>query len=204
MPDQTLRLRSARLYARSAASPDAFPCTGEPTTRPRVTPAGPLCSCFTDPKKNIRYTYLTPREAQIALINFDRGVMPNPFGFMLRSAVVVTRTKGRAKGKPKRTREERNAKLLRNHKLRTQHERASASAMERDELYAPDPKRVDTVIRALDDPRADLGPAIAITPAGANNRTSHPVIVGGRPPATVKLPGNLARTRRFGIRQYLE
>lgn len=38
---------------------------------------------FSDPEKHLRYTYLTPRTAQIALVNFDQGRTPEPFAFRL-------------------------------------------------------------------------------------------------------------------------
>lgn len=34
---------------------------------------------FTDPKKGLRFTYLTPRVAQVMLINFDQEIVPEPF-----------------------------------------------------------------------------------------------------------------------------
>jgi hypothetical protein len=49
---------------------------------------------LTDPAKKLRYVYLTPRQAQIALIDYDRGINPKPFAFRLHRAVQVTR--GRA------------------------------------------------------------------------------------------------------------
>jgi hypothetical protein len=46
---------------------------------------------FTDPEKKLRYTYLTPRATQIALINFDRGVhIDQPMSVRLRSGQVTT------------------------------------------------------------------------------------------------------------------
>lgn len=44
---------------------------------------------FTDPKKHLRYTYLTPRVAQGCLINFDQERRPEPFSFLLRGAQVT-------------------------------------------------------------------------------------------------------------------
>jgi len=44
---------------------------------------------FTDPAKRQRYIYLTPRVAQLALINFDQGVQTQPFRFQLKKAVQV-------------------------------------------------------------------------------------------------------------------
>lgn len=44
---------------------------------------------FTDPKKKVRYTYLTPRCAQVALVNFDQGRLVEPFDFKLRGGQVT-------------------------------------------------------------------------------------------------------------------
>lgn len=45
---------------------------------------------LTDPVKGLRYTYLTPRAAQTALILFDQGKKPPPFTFTLRGAHIGT------------------------------------------------------------------------------------------------------------------
>lgn len=44
---------------------------------------------FTDREKNLRYTFLTPRSAQLALLDFDAGRKPEPFAFQLRGAMVT-------------------------------------------------------------------------------------------------------------------
>ena len=44
---------------------------------------------LTDPTTRLRYTFLTPRVVQVALVNFDRGVKPAPFDFQLRGAHVT-------------------------------------------------------------------------------------------------------------------
>lgn len=44
---------------------------------------------FTDPGKQIRCTYLTPRIAQVCLVNFDQGRAPEPFSFVLRGAHIT-------------------------------------------------------------------------------------------------------------------
>lgn len=44
---------------------------------------------FTDPKKKLRYIYMTPRVAQVNLVNFDRGVKPEPMALTLRNGHVV-------------------------------------------------------------------------------------------------------------------
>lgn len=50
---------------------------------------------FTDPKKGLRYTYLTPRTAQVALVQFDQGVRPEPHSVQLRRGQ-VTRSGGKS------------------------------------------------------------------------------------------------------------
>src|SRR5216684_2749840 len=45
---------------------------------------------LTDPQRGLRYTYLTPRIAQNALIEFDKGNDPEPFQFSLRGAHIAT------------------------------------------------------------------------------------------------------------------
>lgn len=44
---------------------------------------------FTDAAKKVRYVYLTPRSAQVALVSFDQGIPTKPFRFMLRSGQVT-------------------------------------------------------------------------------------------------------------------
>jgi len=43
---------------------------------------------FTDPEKGLRYVYLTPYSAQLALLQFDEGNPPGPFSFLLKNAHV--------------------------------------------------------------------------------------------------------------------
>jgi hypothetical protein len=45
---------------------------------------------LTDPRKGLRYSYLTPRTAQNALILFDQGKSPPPFKFTLGGAHIST------------------------------------------------------------------------------------------------------------------
>ncbi len=47
---------------------------------------------FTDPDKNMRYIFLTPRSAQTALLLFDQGLPVDTFDFVLRTAAQVVRT----------------------------------------------------------------------------------------------------------------
>lgn len=51
---------------------------------------------FSDPDKNLRYTYLTPRSGQIGLVEFDQGIAPVPMRFQLRNGQVTRRNSGRS------------------------------------------------------------------------------------------------------------
>lgn len=44
---------------------------------------------FSDPRKGLRFTYLTPRTAQVALVNYDQGKLPPPFAVQLRNGQVT-------------------------------------------------------------------------------------------------------------------
>jgi hypothetical protein len=46
---------------------------------------------FTDLKKAVRYICFTPRVGQLALLAFDQGVKPEPFGFHLRPVQILPR-----------------------------------------------------------------------------------------------------------------
>lgn len=56
---------------------------------------------WTDPKKGLRYVYLTPREPIIALLRFDYGIKPTPLSFRLRGAQVASATRVTKDGKQK-------------------------------------------------------------------------------------------------------
>jgi hypothetical protein len=53
---------------------------------------------WTDPVRELRYIYLTPRRAQLALIDFDRGVVPKPFDVQLAGAAQVVRAMWHRRG----------------------------------------------------------------------------------------------------------
>jgi|SRR5215471_3626750 len=44
---------------------------------------------FSDPEKMLRYTYLTPRRAQVAIIRFDQGMHSEPMSITLRDGHVT-------------------------------------------------------------------------------------------------------------------
>lgn len=57
---------------------------------------------FTDSKKGLRYTYLTPRTAQIALIQFDQGIRPEPHSVQLRGGQVTAARKQITRGEKRK------------------------------------------------------------------------------------------------------
>lgn len=44
---------------------------------------------LSDPRKGLRYTYLTPRVAQVALVDYDQGESPEPFYIRLYNGQVT-------------------------------------------------------------------------------------------------------------------
>ena len=148
---------------------------------------------FTDPTKGLRYTYLTPRPAQEALIDFDEGKKPTPFEFTLKIAANVVRVHNTtAKTRDPAERKAAQAEQVRANTII----RSEIQSSNIDTVYRPPTEHVERVVRAMDDPTANLGPAIAVIPQGGK-ATSVPMIVGGRSPPR----GNLGKIRRFGLRQ---
>jgi hypothetical protein len=54
---------------------------------------------FSDRKRGLRFTYLTPRVAQISLVKFDQGILPEPHSVTLRGAQVTAIRRQKAEGK---------------------------------------------------------------------------------------------------------
>lgn len=75
---------------------------------------------FSDPRRGLRYTYLTPRTAQVALVNFDQGRKVEPFTFQLRGGQVTSAGRRKA-GQPKKpTAEKRKGTKMKMHDLKQQ------------------------------------------------------------------------------------
>jgi hypothetical protein len=149
-----------------------------------------------DPVKRLRYIYLTPRAAQIALIEFDRGTQPAPFAFTLRQAAQIVRgsmpRKEREPLSPEEKRQRKNAYQNKSNEIKKRIYASSNS-----DAHEPVVDEVQRVISALHNPDAQLGPAMAVWgPTATRGTHAVPVIVGGHAPP----PGNLAKTRRFGLR----
>lgn len=159
---------------------------------------------FSDPKKRLRYVYYTPPRAAWAIVHFDQGIKPDAFTFNLRNASTITRT---ASGK----RPAAEAQTDRAISVSTRNARKAAGARARskqleqisapnlDEPFEPPKEYREQLIRAMDDPEANLGPALAMRPPNGDH-SHRPVVVGGNPPPR----GNLAKTRRFGLRELRE
>lgn len=58
---------------------------------------------FNDRKNGIRYIYLTPTEAQKAIVLFDQGIKVKPFSFHLHQGFVKTRVMRARNKKAKKT-----------------------------------------------------------------------------------------------------
>ena len=148
---------------------------------------------FTDPARRLRFVYITPRPAQIALIDFDRGVMPKPFSVVLKQPGHITRNRGPDERTPS---DEARQKRRRE---RANERRAAAKriyAQDDTQPFKPPRDYARQVVAAMDDPNALLGPAVALElPDGGE--TSTPIFVGGSPP---RHRGNVQRTRVFGLK----
>jgi hypothetical protein len=149
---------------------------------------------WTDVEKNLRYIYLTPRPAQIALIDFDRGVKPTPFRLDLKRAAQIVRGYRHGSSKPK-TNEEKLEVNAQNVQIRRNRTTATTG-----ELFRMSTEESNAIIAAMNDPNANLGPASVHVPSKGCLDTAKPVVVGGKAPP----PGNLGHSRRFGVRQMVE
>jgi hypothetical protein len=65
-----------------------------------------------DAKKNLRYVFLTPRMAQVALVDFDQGSEVEPFSFRLRGAHVMNRPFGGSEAAKERAKKGARASAL--------------------------------------------------------------------------------------------
>lgn len=135
-------------------------------------------AAFTDTQRNLRYSYQLPRSAQLALIDFDQGNVPEPFSFVLQRARQINRRR------PSGTVGTRtNAEYQRQKRVtRRSHEQSTKAVM-----------------TAINDPNAPLHGPVAVThnrdPMNDTNGTIGTIVGGRMPPKN-----NFARSRRFGLR----
>ena len=129
---------------------------------------------FTDPGKHLRYTYLTPRIAQIALIDFDQGNTPEPFTFTLRRAQ-VTRSGG-----TQQRRKLSEAELAQRKEAGMKGVGSRRATLKSQELVGTKSE--------LRDSGSDAGPG--------GGGSAPPERIGGKTPPTTPF----ARRREFGIR----
>jgi len=95
---------------------------------------------FSDLEKGLRFVYLTPYAAQLKLLEFDEGKVPEPFSFLLRGAHVTragklppattpTNVAARVKGKAERAKRTAERKAERSAKRRaTNHAKVKGAA----------------------------------------------------------------------------
>lgn len=150
---------------------------------------------FTEPKRRVRFTYMTPPIAQHALVDFDQGQQPEPFSFTLNRPAHITRN--RPVHDSTLTKEQRQ-------KLDADRQKASRAAMNiirapnDTEPFKPPRDYAKKIVAALEDPAMPpLGPAVCLQPPHGSE-DAVPIIVGGKaPPRRV----NLKNTRMFGLRE---
>lgn len=153
---------------------------------------------FTDKERHLRFVYITPRVAQIALIDFDRGIMPKPFSFLLKTPAQIVRSNPTRDGSKRIKRYEGDA----NRAAHAASLRRSDGIVDHDESNGGNRMEVTRVVAAMDNPAVAIGPPtpIALKQGAARKSTTTATLVGGSPPP----PGNLAKMRRFGLRQLRE
>lgn len=159
----------------------------------------------TDPEKRIRFVWMTPRPAQLALIDFDDGKQPAPFEFKLTRPSTITRSPaGARRGQVPRTKDQRRDADAERHR----NTRAVADAIRApnmDEPFFPPAEYARQVVAAMDDPNANLGPAVMLSPPESNRDSASPIQVGGNPPRRTHGPhGNIIQTRMFGLRELVK
>lgn len=130
---------------------------------------------FSDPGKRLRYTYLTPRAAQVALVQFDSGIRPDPFAVRLVNGQVT------AMGRPQ-TRTPQQEQERKEHSRETRAAEARARAREAGQQELAD-----------DLSRTTLRQAAGV---GGGDNGAVPVRTGGRTPPRMAF----AARRTFGIR----
>lgn len=129
---------------------------------------------FTDKQKKERYTYLSPRAAQVCVVRWDQGIKPEPFDLRLRGG--HTTLSGASTQDKARARECRARWQLKNKQAEL--EEVSKLAAE-----SKPQKNKAGLRRALGDQGSVNGPSKVLER------------VGGKPP-----PVSIGRRREFGIR----
>lgn len=86
---------------------------------------------FSDPKKELRYTYLTPRVAQVALVQFDQGILPDPHSVQIRRGQ-VTRMSSRVASKKELTPAQKTQRAKASAASKVSRERLAKSTLRKD------------------------------------------------------------------------
>jgi hypothetical protein len=154
---------------------------------------------YTDRQARRRYVYLTPPEAQRALLDFDHGNKPEPFSIAAHAAQIVSLPPAKPK-KPKAEKPERTdggPKIPLTEPV--------SGHMETDEKILLSAAPADTTTAQAAEVPRKRQPAILIpNPAGGG---TVPIKVGGKLPPMGAMPGGAGahavrtgRIRRFGLR----
>ena len=147
---------------------------------------------FTDPATGRRYIYLTPEHAQLALLNFDHGIKPEPFLVTGYAAQIVEARKRRTK--------EPSASLEKTPKDASEEPSASLSETPKDASEDSSASLSETPKRTLRRAQLVSNPAVG--------KYGSPIKIGGTPPPVGPLARGqgtgaalrLGRRRQFGLR----
>ncbi len=155
---------------------------------------------FTDEKRNLRFIYHLPRQAQLSLIDFDAGRVPEPFSFTLQKAAHIRRTdrRGVNSGDPDgaKTNEERERRA----EAKSKYNKERVDRL-KELRVAENGGSVREIVKALNDPDAFLPGPIAVSEHSSQQR-GYPTKIGGKEAPTAK--NNFARRRRFGLKMLAE
>lgn len=137
---------------------------------------------FSDPAKRLRYVYLTPRAAQLALIRFDSGTRPEPFSMRLQGGQVTAMSKSSAWRRM--TPEQQREQTTKQRQTRQQEQRYLQQETGQGELSLDEEQQQ---ARALSKP-------VLVNEGSTDHQP--PTVVGGRRPPRM----SFARRRTFGLR----
>lgn len=171
---------------------------------------------YTDPKRQLRFIHLTPRNAQLALIDFDAGAKIEPFTIVLEKQAVqvipiVTRPRAMATepetviadleqksieaAETAKTKTAIASQLAANgQRSKAAKDRLDAAKQEAIQASSKANTLADQLVAAKT-PKKKRNKARLVAGAGGSKREI-PTIVGGSSPPI----GNLARVRAYGLR----
>ena len=143
---------------------------------------------FSVPARRLRFTYLTPRVAQLALINFDQGKLPKPFEFRLSKAHITSMYRRKVTHTPRGPLTPAlQAALVKARSVNPSHQAHAAGVVSKR-------KQAQLDAAARREAQAETLKLGRLVPRNKNHAV--PERVGGLPPPVT----SFARRRAFGLR----